>query len=359
MPLLPGEALSAGLVDAVLYEDELPGFCCARETPADGMPRSSGSEALSSTTNGRPGFLTWHEAEGRLRRPVRWTTRQRVGVVAVEGMIIPGRSRRFPAPIPLVNRMAGAVTIVQRLRAAEADKRIAAVVLYVDSPGGAALESDLIWREVRRLRSRKPVVVLMGAQAASGGYYVAASANWIVCRPATLTGSIGIWGGKPVIGGLLDRLQVRTEVVQRGSMAGMYSAVTRFAPEERARVERDQRAFYDRFKAVVAEGRNMTETQIEAAARGRVWTGAQALDVGLVDQLGGFQDALEKAKELAGIAEDVDITVVSVSSPQHARLPASFEPDETGGVSRVFSDMWSLWATPRLWALAPWVAVIR
>jgi len=213
---------------------------------------------------------------------------------------MPGRTRRLPLPVPFVGQQAGATTIVQAVRQAERDRRIAAVVLLVDSPGGSALASDLIWREVWRLRQSKPVVVLMGGRAASGGYLICASAHHIVARPATLTGSIGIWGGKFVLTELLHKLRMGHAVVQCGAAAGLYSELTPFSDQERSRIRRDQGAFYERFKAIVADGRGMTEEQVEEVARGRVWTGAQALEIGLVDELGDFGTALARAKELGG-----------------------------------------------------------
>nr|HID14640.1 signal peptide peptidase SppA [Anaerolineae bacterium] len=313
-----------------------------------------------------PHLLTWREASRWLRRPVKWTTRQLIGVVSLEGLIVPGRSRRVPMPVPLplpfVEAQAGAETIVRALRCAEANRRIAAVILHVETPGGSALASDLICREVRRLRKRKPVVVLMGGQATSGGYYVSTLANRIVARPTTLTGSIGIWGGKFVAAGLYRKLGTGREAVQRGAMAGLYSELAPFSDEERARVRRDLGEVYARFKARVAEGRGMTEEQVEEIARGRVWTGAQAFEVGLVDELGDFETALTLAKELAGLDPEREYTVVHVRPPRHELLPSPF-PLAGGragdGGLWVLLDALRALARERVWALAPWVVQIR
>jgi protease-4 len=343
MPLLPAEAVEAGLADAVLYEDELAARFCGDE--------GDGERAAT--------MCTWREAARWLRQPLKRTTRQVIGVVSLEGLITPGRSRRVPVPVPLpfVEAQAGAETIVQALRSAEAEERIVAVIFHVETPGGAALASDLICREVRRLRESKPVVALMGGQATSGGYYVAALANRIVARPTTLTGSIGIWGGKFTLAGLYEKLGVGREAVQRGAMAGLYSELAPFNEEERARVRQDMGESYARFKAVVAEGREMTGERVEEIARGRAWTGTQAREIGLVDELGDFETALAAAKELAGLETEREYTVVQVSPPRHELLPRPF-PMADSNWTALLGALKDL-ARERVWALAPWMVHIR
>ncbi len=351
MPLTAAEAVEAGLADAVLYEDELAAYLSADvEQPFQAAGRLESLPHGDTVT-----LLTWREAARWLRKPVKWPARQTIGVVSLEGLIVPGRSRHVPLPVPLpfVEAQAGAETVVQALRQAEADKRIAAVILHVETPGGSALASDLICREVRRLRERKPVVVLMGGQAASGGYYISALANRIVARPTTLTGSIGIWGGKFVAADLYGKLGIGREAVQRGAMAGLYSEMTPFSQEERVRVRRDMGETYARFKALVAEGRGMTEEQVEEIARGRVWTGAQAREIGLVDELGGFETALALAKELAGLEPEREYAVVQVCPPRHELLPPG-----DGGLKTLLDALQNL-ARGRVWALAPWTIRIR
>lgn len=348
MPLTPTEAVEAGLADAVLYEDELA------------------SHLTGPSQQEKPTLCPWQEAVRRIRRPLKWTSRQAVGVVSLEGLIVPGRSRRIPAPIPLplIESQAGAESIVQALRQAEADKRIAAVIFHVETPGGSALASDLICREVRRLRERKPVVVLMGEQATSGGYYVSALANRIVARPTTLTGSIGIWGGKFALKNLYDRLGIGRETVQRGAMADLYSDMTPFSADERAWTRRDLGESYALFKSLVAEGRGMTEKRVEEIARGRVWTGSQALEIGLVDELGDFQTALALAKELAGLDPEREYTVAPVQLPKRPLLPQPFPAHQLvqGTVDQpwlaLLEELRSL-ARERTWALAPWIVRVQ
>jgi protease-4 len=343
LPMLPTEALEAGLIDAVLYEDELP----AHLQP----PEQKEQEAAP--------LCSWRDGSRWLRQPTKRATRQAIGVISLEGMIVPGSSRRapFPIPLPIANAQAGAVTISQALRRAEADKRIAAVILAIDSPGGSALASDLICREVRRLGESKPVVVLMGEYAASGGYYIAALADRIVARPTTLTGSIGVWGGKFTLGGLYDRLGVNRTSLQRGALAGIYSDVTPFSEEERAWIRRDMGETYAQFKALVADGRGMTEEQVEKIARGRVWTGAQAHEIGLVDELGDFDTALALVKELADLDPDQDIPVVQMSPPRHTLPPHPFPaPDQTWAA---LLDALRGLTRERVWAMAPWVIQVQ
>jgi protease-4 len=348
MPLSAAEAVDAGLADAVLYEDELPGYLAHADAPG-GEPHP---------------LCMWEDASRWLRRPLKRRTRRSIGVVSLEGLIMPGRSRRIPSPVPLpfVEAQAGAETITQTLRNAGSNERMAAVVLLVDSPGGSSLASDLVWREVQSLRERKPVVALLGTQAASGGYYVAAAANRIVARPTTLTGSIGVWGGKIVLAGLYGKLGLSREGVQRGAMAGLHSEMAPFGGEERARIRRAMGEVYARFKACVAQGRGMAEERVEGIARGRVWTGAQACELGLVDALGDFGTALETAKELAGIDAERDIGVVQVRPPRH-ELPPPLQPlaQATGndGALACLHDLLRGLARERVWALAPWSVQVR
>lgn len=333
VPLTAGQALEAGLLDGLCYEDELP------------------------TCLGTPELLTWEQARRRLIRPCRRHSRRAIGVVSLEGLIVPGPSRRpppLPFPLPLPVTQAGSDTLVQQLRAAAADNHLAAVVLHVDSSGGSALASDLIWREVVHLRRIKPVVVYMGNQAVSGGYYVSAPANAIVAQPTTLTGSIGIWGGKVVTRGLFDRLHARREAVSRGQAAGLYSDMAPFSDEERARVRAEIGAGYVRFKARVAEGRELTDEQVEAVARGRVWTGEQALAHGLVDLLGDLQAAVGRARELAGLDPRRYVPVVDVAVPTRYRLPQPLSADGgswLAGLAALFRE--------GVFALAPWAIRIR
>ena len=219
-----------------------------------------------------------------------------------------------------MGRQAGSDTVSAQLRAAHDNDRARAVVLRVESPGGSALASEVIWREVWRLReSGKPVVVSMGDVAASGGYYIASPAEVIVALPATLTGSIGVSGGKLVVDGLLERVGVTTGSVQRGARALMYSPRRGFSQDERARFAATIDTIYNDFVGKVAAGRKRPVAEIEAVARGRVWTGRDALEAGLVDELGALRDAVRIARERADLPEDAPV-LGAIRIPPLARL---------------------------------------
>jgi protease-4 len=310
---------------------------------------------LGESAEERPVLVSWEQAQKRLLAPLRWRSRQAVGVVSLQGLIVLGPSRRMPLPLPLplFPSQAGSDTLVQQLRAAAQDKRLGAIVLHVDSPGGSALASDLIWREVLHLRRRKPVVVYMGDRAASGGYYVAAGANAVVAQPTTLTGSIGIWGGKIVTRGLWGMVHARREVAARGGAAGLYADVAPFTAEERAKIRSNLGAGYERFKSRVADGRGLTMAAVEDIARGRVWCGEQGLRNGLVDSLGDLRAAADLACELAGLDPDRYVPLVNVPLPRQHHVPASL-PDEA-------TAWWAgfLGLMRGLLALAPWDLRVR
>jgi protease-4 len=335
VPLTSEQARDAGLLDAVCYEDELPAYLGSAGKPA--------------------ALLAWDQAHRRLIYPRRWHNRRAIGVISVEGSIVTGSSRRWPVPfrlpipLPMPSAQAGSNTLVQQLRAAAANKRLAAVILHVDSPGGSALASDLIWREVANLRRAKPTVVYMGNQAASGGYYVATPASAIVAQPATLTGSIGVWSGKIVTQGMFGKVRAGREVVSRGKAAGLFADTARFDEEERTRVRADIGEGYARFKARVARGRDMTGEEVEAIARGRVWTGRQAREHGLVDELGDLQAAVDKARELAGLDPRREPLVVDLRTPGSYQLAAPSPADADEWLSNLRGLL-----REGLFAQAPW-----
>ena len=195
--------------------------------------------------------------------------------------------------------------------AASRNKDVRAIVFRIDSPGGSATASETIWRDVEEARKRgKPVIVSMGDVAASGGYYVAAPADKIVAEPATLTGSIGVLAGKIVVGGLMQKIGITTDSAERGANAGMFSATQDFTPQARARLDAELDETYAGFKSHVAAGRHMGADAVEAVAKGRVWSGADAKARGLVDALGGYETAFRLAREAAKLPEDAPIDVV-------------------------------------------------
>ena len=318
-PYLAEAAQERGLFDAIIYEDELAEYLGPdhkAEKPSrfkfnwKFWKKESKEEKTPATPKAT--LKRWGQVWAALRQPIRWRSGKRIGIIPIEGLIIPGRSQTppipalpIPIPLPFVDEpMAGSETITQHLRDAEKDDAIAAVVLYVNSGGGSALASDLIWRDVERVRRKKPVVVYMGNVAASGGYYVAATTNHIVAQPLTITGSIGVVSLKFVTAGLYEKFKANRIVIKRGANVGLYADDAPFTPELRAIAEAQTEAYYTDFKRIVMAGRKMEEPALEQIAGGRVWLGHQALDHKLVDQLGDLQVAINKARDLAKVATD-------------------------------------------------------
>ncbi len=311
-PRTAAEARDVGLVDRLGYRDEV--FAALRARVVD-----DAALLFADRWKPRPTFPR------SIRR------RGHIGLVEVHGAIASGRTRRSAT-----GRQVGSDSVGAELRAATSDDRIRAVVLRIDSPGGSAVASDTIWREVCRVREAgKPVVVSMGQYAASGGYYIACPADVVVALPATLTGSIGVFGGKFVVRDLLERFGLSTGSVEQGDRSLMFSSRRGFGPEERERLAATIDAIYEDFVAKVAEGRGRSVAEIESAARGRVWTGRDALEVGLVDELGGLRHAVDIARERAGLAEDAPVRR-ALHVPVLARLSRprnSDDPRVGSGVS--------------------------
>lgn len=238
---------------------------------------------------------------------------EKVAVIYASGAINVGRSSNGP----FNGEMVGSDTIVAAVDEAAEDKSVKAIVLRVDSPGGSALASDLMWHAIENAKAKKPVVVSMADTAASGGYYIACNANKIVAEPSTVTGSIGMFLGKPVVKGLYDWLGVTNEYVMRGKNAGIFRETEKFTPEERAKMtEQANGVYYDNFVPKVAKGRNKTNEEINTLGQGRVWTGTQAKGNGLVDEFGGLEKAISIAKELANLPADKDVRRVVLPAPR-------------------------------------------
>jgi protease-4 len=290
-PLLPEDALRLGLVDDLAYEDELD----------DLVEGVGGPGELQLVESDEYASVTW-ESLGVERR-------SRVAVLNAVGAITSGLSGYDPVN----GYVMGSDSIVEYIREIRADRSIRAIVLRVDSPGGGSTASDVIWRELMITKTgerARPLVVSMSDLAASGGYYIAMAGDVIVAQPGTLTGSIGIYTGKFVTGGSFDKLGANIEATSDGKHAEIYSPDRRFSDEERAKVQESMQAFYDQFVEKVADARHSTPEKIDQVAQGRVWTGQQAKQVGLVDQLGGLQDAVAIAKQRARIPAEEEVELV-------------------------------------------------
>lgn len=302
-PLLRDDAVTGGLLDRIGFRDE----AYAR------IAELGGGAAVADGDDAPPRLFLSRYARATAAKPVPsipgLKTKPTIAVVTLHGPIVSGRGG--PGVLPIGNSNAGGDTIAAALRDAVADDDVSAIVLRVDSPGGSVTGSETIWREVVRARAAgKPVVASMGAVAASGGYYVSMAADAIVANAATITGSIGVVTGKLVARELKDRLGVGTDSVRTNANADAWSVNAPFTEEQHAHVEAEADLFYTDFVQRVADGRKLAVEDVDAVARGRVWTGADAKDRGLVDELGGLRTAIARAKVLAGLQPDAAARLV-------------------------------------------------
>ncbi|HUR73535.1 MAG TPA: S49 family peptidase [Sporichthya sp.] len=326
-PLTAEEARDAGLIDRLGYRDEAYSDLQARLPDAELR------------------FLhRLGEQPGTRVRTLTHRDKRHVAVVDVCGTIKSGRSGRGMFGIS-----AGSDTVTAALRAATAEKNVAAVVLRVDSPGGSYIASDAIWRASLALRpAGKPLVVSMGAVAASGGYFVAMAADRILAQPATVTGSIGVFGGKVVIGDLLTRHGIDHDAVTAGARARMGSARVGFDADQLAALEAWLDRVYADFTGKVAAARGLSPEAVEEVARGRVWTGADARDNGLVDAFGGLQEAAAQARALAGLPAAAPLRVLPARRPldRFARPKSSADPRAAGALGHAPTlTSWAGWDT--------------
>lgn len=274
-------ALEAGLVDDLKYEDEL-----------QGMLRSEGRKLARITSDEYSHVSPVAAGLGAGRK---------VALIYAVGPILSGES--LPGSI-------GGATLARWIRQAREDRTITAIVLRVDSPGGSSVASDVIWREVFLAKKEKPFVVSMSDLAGSGGYWISMAAHKIVAQPQTLTGSIGVLAGKFDLSGLYGKLGVTAEKIVFGKEADVFSSFRPFTLEEKKVLKEEIRRTYEAFLEKAAQGRNMTREEVDKVGRGRVWTGRQARDLKLVDELGGLTKAIELAKGLAGLGRDEEARLV-------------------------------------------------
>ncbi|MFI7449130.1 signal peptide peptidase SppA [Nonomuraea sp. NPDC049714] len=318
-PFIGREALEAGLVDGLAYRDEV----------YDEVKQSTGGDTHL--------LYVSRYARGAAARKLPQPTAAGIALIHGIGQIRTGRSGRSPLG---GGGAMGSDTISAALRAARRDEHVKAVVFRVDSPGGSYVASDTVWREVVLTRKVKPVIVSMGDLAASGGYFVAMAADMIVAQPGTLTGSIGVFGGKPVLSQLLERIGVNTELVAEGANAGMFSTSRAFSPEQWERVNAWLDRIYDDFVGKVAQGRDLTRDRAHELARGRVWTGADAHARGLVDELGGLEDAIALARKRARLSDDAPVRTFPRLNPlERLRGPDSSD-DRAAALTRIRLDAW-------------------
>ncbi len=350
-PFTAAQAVESGLVDGLAWKDEL-------------------EDRLEQQARRNLDLEPWYRLDDNVTG---WPTAREVAIIYVDGVIVSGSSS--PGGL-LGNRTAGSETIVRQLDQARRDDAVQAVVMRVDSPGGSAYASDEIWRATQRLREAgKPLIVSMGGVAASGGYYVAAGADRILAEPATLTGSIGVFSGRFSIQKLQETLGVQTETLERGRFASLYGSSRPLDEAELELLDGLVAATYDQFKERVAKGRSMSAERVEEVARGRVWTGQAALEVGLVDELGGIVEAVEAARAAAGIPRSALVELVVYGDRQVGPLPrrsvevlsrAGLLPDppaplSLGPIEPLARSIhaWSALAEDPVWALMPWSVELR
>jgi protease-4 len=287
-PHLDTDALAAGYLNAVLHEEELAAYL------------------------GTKHLVMWRDANRRLIVQPKRRGDKHVALLRVAGLMIPGESGGppgdLPVPVPFVGEdRAGDITVVQQVRAIMKDESAAAVVLFIDSGGGAVIAAEAMTSALAELAKTRPLVVFMNGVAASGGYEIATPAQWIVAQPGTITGSIGVITAKVVTGNLREKVYVHSTEFLRGANAGIYSDSTPFDDAQREKVRTSIEHFYQQFISRVALARKMSVEAVDAISGGRVWTGAQALSNGLVDELGDVSVAVRKARELASLPDDAPV----------------------------------------------------
>jgi protease-4 len=334
-PFTAEAAKQAGLVDELAYLDQIDDRVAALKADEEARDRFE-EEDYRRVTPGSLGI-----------RP-----RSRIAVLYASGVIASGRSSQDTVNGAVV----GSDTMVEQLERIRDDDSIKAIVLRVDSPGGSAVASDVIWRELSITRDEnpsRPLIASMSDLAASGGYYISMPAQVIVAQPSTLTGSIGIFGGKIAVGDGLGKIGVTTETVQSGRNATLGSPFTPFTPEQRSKIQAFMNSFYEDFVEKAAQSRKKTPAQIHAVAQGRVWTGRQAREHGLVDELGGLDRALAIAKSRAGIPEDEEVELVAYP-PRRTLFEAVAEQFGSDGAS-----LWARFGGAEARAMAALMAPVR
>ncbi len=322
-PYLDTFAKGIGMVDGIAYEEELYRYLECKH------------------------IHTWEEADKMLR--INWEAphHKYVAVLKIEGLMVPGESANPPGdiPVPVVNNgRAGDITVTRQVRALMQDENAAAVVLFVDSSGGAASAAEAMRSALAELNYTRPVVVYMNGVAASGGYLVSTPSRYIVAQPGTITGSIGVIFTKPVTGDLRSKLRINAVEFLRGGNADILSVTKPFSDGQRDWVRESIERTYDVFLTHVARSRDMEKADVDKVGGGRVWTGAQALEHGLVDALGGVHTAIAKARELAELPENTPVAIVAAKAkpvgPQVAEAanPAAYLRYLRGNVGALLSN---------------------
>jgi protease-4 len=328
-------AHKAGLVDQLAYGDQIEDLL-RKKVSADHVSVITNykKKEVQTEFSGLGGMVKLMELMfGGGKQTERSTAQKKIALVYAVGAIVEGKGTTSPFDDEVV----GSTPLVAALRTAADDPKVVAVVLRIDSPGGSAVGSDLIWRET--VRMKKPVIASMGDVAGSGGYYIAMGAKRIIAEPCTLTGSIGVIGGKLVTRGLFDKIGLSTEVISRGKNAGLFSSSQPFTPSERDAWQTAMEDTYRQFVTKAAQGRKMPTAKLEAIAQGRIYTGRMAVANGLVDRLGSLQDAIEEAKRAAHVKADEKVDLQILPRPRSVIEQLFGDPSLAGDVDAVLPEV--------------------
>ncbi len=309
---LAPEALKAGFVDGVIYEDE--------------MNKVFSDLGVRENAEGGFNMITLGEYVSLKVFPVMMYPKNQVAVVYADGEIVDGEGSGA--------KIFGN-SLAEKIRKVRLDENVKAVVLRVNSPGGSALASDIIWREIELLRDKKPVVVSMGSYAASGGYYISSGSDLILANRMTLTGSIGVFGMIPNVGKALEKnLGVTFDGVKTNKEASM-SLMRELSPVQKKAIMRGVDDIYSRFTHLVSDGRNLEYEKVLELAGGRVWSGADALEIGLADGIGGLKEAIALAVERAGMGEKFSVREVTDEATWLAELLSSLNSSQMKLLSKM------------------------
>ncbi len=331
------DAKKIGLIDHVAYEDQILTMIKGDQADAEvKIAKGYGKKKIDTDFSGFAGMAKMMNLLMGVEPSSRKSTTPKIAVISAVGPIMSGASQSDF----FGDQSMGSTTMIKAIRQARDDASVKAIVLRVDSPGGSALASDLMWHELETLEGKKPFIVSMGDTAASGGYYIAMGADRIFAEPGTLTGSIGVVGGKIALEKFYAKIGITTSVVQKGKNAGVLSTTKPWTDTERDAMQKMMNDIYAQFTKKAATGRKMEYEKLEKMARGRVYTGVQALNLGLVDQLGTLDEAIAYAKKAAGIDPDSKLERLNLPKPT-SPFEALFGPvDPTARLGASITKAW-------------------
>lgn len=312
-PFTANEAHEVGLVDSLSYYDQLITSLESNHDSKTEFIPNYGKKAVTQPDLGTfTGLMKFISMFTKPTTQSKKNNTPKIALIYATGPIMPNHPQ-----IPFgIGEGITPHRIIDALQTARKDESVRAIVIRVDSPGGSALASDLIWHEVKQTQEQKPTIVSMSDVAASGGYYISAAATEIVAQPGTITGSIGVLGGKLNLKGIYNKVGLTKDIITRGKNADIYSDYSNFSQSERQKIEKMLHKVYDDFVNKVAEGRQKTYDEIHQIAQGRVWTGQQAKELGLIDWLGGLDTALAIAKKHVSISHDEPIEIITLPKPK-------------------------------------------